>query len=285
MSMLMDSVPVQTREPMEPEPASAQPGDGEPAGALVVYADFGCPMCYLASQRVDELARAGVGVDWHAVEHRARTPATGSSRASDARSAVERALAGARALRRTKERLPASAPVALSRTQAPVSAYAEGCVAQVGEVVRRRLFEAYWADGVDIGTPATVRSLLGVTFMRSRATSDPVRDWGFAVDVTGAPMTTRAWRLTRDWERAWQELGRPELPALWDGTRLVSGADALRRLAEEVEGAPAPGAERNGVDPGTRQVPGWRRAVAVRPPATWVSQVGDPWARSLRMSP
>ena len=37
---------------------------------LIVYGDFNCPYSYLASQRVDELARLGqAGVEWRAVEH------------------------------------------------------------------------------------------------------------------------------------------------------------------------------------------------------------------------
>jgi len=36
---------------------------------LIVYSDFSCPECYLASRRVDALRAAGVEVDWRAVEH------------------------------------------------------------------------------------------------------------------------------------------------------------------------------------------------------------------------
>jgi predicted DsbA family dithiol-disulfide isomerase len=45
---------------------------------MIVYADFACPNCYLASRRVDALRAAGVEVDWRAVEHRPATPIAGA---------------------------------------------------------------------------------------------------------------------------------------------------------------------------------------------------------------
>jgi hypothetical protein len=152
----------------------------------------------------------------------------------------------------------------------------------VGDEIRRLLFTAYWVDGMDIGNPEVLLTLLGGTFMRGKATSEPIREWGFAVTVTGGPITTRAWRLIRDWNQEWQVLGRPELPSLWDGTRVQSGERALMQLADEVnqvpEGASDAGASRAGFSSG------WRPPTTVHPPATWVSQVGDPWRRTLRMS-
>src|SRR5665647_981936 len=204
----------------------------ERSGALVVYGDFGCAMCYLASQRVDELTRAGVAVEWCAVEHRPELPVTGLRPDADTRSAADRALADARALGRPGERLPVAGPALVPKTQAAVSAYAEGCGAQVGDAIRRLLFTAYWVDGMDIGNPAVLLTLLGGTFMRGEATSEPIREWGFAVTVTGGPITTRAWHLIRDWNQEWQTLGRPELPSLWDGTRVHSGEQALMQHAD-----------------------------------------------------
>src|SRR5665811_1115977 len=98
----------------------------ERSGVLVVYGDFGCAMCYLASQRVDELTRAGVAVEWRAVEHRPELPVTGLRPDVDTRSAAERALADARALLRSGEQLPVAVPAMVPKTQAAVSGYAEG---------------------------------------------------------------------------------------------------------------------------------------------------------------
>lgn len=37
---------------------------------VIVYGDFNCPYCYLASQRSARLARDGMTeIDWRAVEH------------------------------------------------------------------------------------------------------------------------------------------------------------------------------------------------------------------------
>ncbi len=50
---------------------------------VTVYGDFNCPYSYLASQRADLLSRAGVAVDWRAVEHDRGLPVTGSRPDSD----------------------------------------------------------------------------------------------------------------------------------------------------------------------------------------------------------
>jgi hypothetical protein len=252
----------------------------EHSGALVVYGDFNCAMCYLASQRVHVLNRAGVAVEWRAIEHREELPVTGLRHDVDAWSAAERALADARALLLPGEQLPAAVPALVPKTQAAVSAYAEACGAEVGDEIRRLLFTAYWVDGMDIGNLELLHSLLAGTFMRGKATSDPIREFGYAVALSRGPITTRAWRLIRDWRQQWQDLGCPELPILRDGTRVQSGVRALRRLAIEVSHAPTP----DGAGPRAKVESGWRPPTTVRPPATWVSQVGDPWARAFRMS-
>jgi 2-hydroxychromene-2-carboxylate isomerase len=252
----------------------------ERSGVLVVYGDFSCAMCYLASQRVDVLNSAGVAVEWRAIEHREELPVTGRRRDVDAQSAAERALADARALLQLGEQLPAAVPALVPKTQAAVSAYAEACGAEVEDEIRGLLFNAYWADRMDIGKPELLHTLLAGTFMRGMATSDPIREFGYAVSLSRGPITTRAWRLIREWRQEWQDLGRPELPILRNGPRVQFGVRALRRLAIEVSHAPTP----DGAGPRGKVGSRWRPPTTVRPPATWVSQVGDPWARAFRMS-
>jgi hypothetical protein len=56
------------------------------------------------------------------------------------------------------------------------------------------------------------------------------------------------------------------------------------QLADEVNQAQTPEAAPDGADLRAKVESEWRPATTVHPPATWVSQVGDPWARALRMS-
>lgn len=101
---------------------------------------------------------------------------------------------------------------------------------------------------MDIGNPELLFALLGGTFMRGKAASDPIREYGYAVAVNRGPITTRAWRLIRGWNQERQDLGRP-------------GRCGLPRQVQF----------------------GLAATTTVRPPATRVSQVGDPWARAFRM--
>jgi 2-hydroxychromene-2-carboxylate isomerase len=256
----------------------------EPSGALVIYGDFSCPMCYLASQGVDALTNAGVAVQWRAVEHRPDLPVGGLRHGLDTGSAAERSLGDARALLRPGDQLPATVPALVPKTMAAVSAYAEACGAEVEDEIRRLLFSAYWEGGVDIGSPTVLHTLLAGAFMRGRATSDPIRRFGYGVAVTGGPITSQAWRLIRGWRQEWQALGAPELPSLWDGTRVISGKRAVRQLAVEVSQAPVPGGALDGSGTRARAGSGWRPPTTVCPPASWVSQIGDPWRRASRMS-
>jgi 2-hydroxychromene-2-carboxylate isomerase len=256
----------------------------EPLRTLVLYGDFSCPLCYLASQRVEALTNAGVAVQWRAVEHRPDLPVGGLRHDVDTRSALESALGDARALLLPGEQLPAAMPATVPKTEAAVSAYAEACGADVRDEIRRSLFSAYWEGGVDIGNPLVLHNLLAGAFMRGKATSDPIRRFGYGVAVTGGPITSQAWRLIRSWRQEWQALGAPELPSLWDGTRVKSGERAVQQLGVEVSQAPAP---EGALDPAATRAmvgSGWRPPTTVCPPATWVSQVGDPWLRAFRMS-
>ena len=260
------------------------PASAEPLPTLVLYGDFSCPLCYLASQRLDALARAGGAVQWRAVEHHPELPVNGLRDDAGSSSAAGRALDNARALLRPGEQLPAAAPTMVPKTEAAVSAYAEACGAEVADEIRRLLFTAYWVDRVDIGNLEVLHTLLASTFMRGKATSDPIRESGYAVALSRGPITGQAWRLIRSWRQDWQALGAPELPTLWDGIQAESGERALRQLAAEVDQVPTPRGVPDSSVPGARVESGWRPPTTVCPPATWVSQIGDPWKRAYRMS-
>ena len=75
---------------------------------VVVYGDFNCLLCYLASQRADQLAGTGTaGVEWRAVK----------GGAAPAR--WEQEVAQAAALALPGERLPTAPPPTLSSTGPP----------------------------------------------------------------------------------------------------------------------------------------------------------------------
>lgn len=199
----------------------------------VVYADFSCPACYLASLRVDRLLDAGHPVpDWRGVEHKPHLPVTGIRLEPSARADRGRELAEVRALLGPGEELPAAAPGILPNTRAAVAAYAEAYGAGVAQLVRPLLFHSYWVDGMDIGDPEVLRRLLPDAFRQGRRTSDPIRDFGYAVTSQRGPITTDAHRRIRTWHQDWLALGTGVALALvTDSTTLVGGL-ALAHLTE-----------------------------------------------------
>ena len=76
---------------------------------VIVYGDFNCPYSYLASQRADLLSRAGVAVDWRAVEHDRGLPVTGSRSDSD-RATWDRELAEVASLAAARRACAGQAP-------------------------------------------------------------------------------------------------------------------------------------------------------------------------------
>jgi len=64
--------------------------------AIIIYADFGCPYCYLASLRADQLLWSGIAeIDWRAVTDR-RDPPDDSRGRKDGRDDRDRDLARSR---------------------------------------------------------------------------------------------------------------------------------------------------------------------------------------------
>jgi hypothetical protein len=132
---------------------------------VIVYADFNCVYCFLASQRADRLTREGTAeVDWRAVEHLPRLPVTGykprPGEAQPGGEAGEDDLAEAARLALPGEHLPAGPPAVISNTRAAVSAYAEAITDGIQDRLRLRLFESIWAQGRNMSSAYDVRRVV-----------------------------------------------------------------------------------------------------------------------------
>lgn len=203
---------------------------------LVIYGDFTCPACYLASWRADLLAGGDEAVDWRAVEHEPRRPLTGEHPGPRERGCWDERWQAVQAVLLSQERLPGRLPAVVPSTRGAVAAYAEAYGAGVPDRARRLLFRACWVDGRDIGDPEVLRGLLGDTIRSGHSASPPLREWGYAVSAARGPVTTSAFRLIRDWRRAWSSSGAPQEPLLVgpDGVSVVGRAvlTELGRLLE-----------------------------------------------------
>jgi len=116
---------------------------------VVVYGDFNCLLCYLASQRADHLAGTGAaGIEWRAVERGA------------ASARWEQEVAEAEALALPGERLPTAPPPALSSTAAAVAAYAEAITDGIQDELRHRLFDAIWVRRQNLSSAYDVRRVV-----------------------------------------------------------------------------------------------------------------------------
>jgi hypothetical protein len=245
--------------------------------SMVVYADFSCPDCYLASRRVDALRAAGVEVDWRSIEHQPSMPVGGHRVSPAVRDGLSERFAELTRLLLPGEALPWAMPGSVAKTEAAVSAYAESYGAGVGDDVRRLLFGLYWLEGADIGSPIVLRTPLAGPILRGHSPADPLRESGYAVSVDRGPITTDAYRRIRAWRSEWRELGSPELPTvLCDGATLT-GLDAVRRLGKEIAHSAATTEPILG-DP--RRYP----PVSGHPQAAWVSQIGGRWRHTFQLT-
>jgi 2-hydroxychromene-2-carboxylate isomerase len=218
---------------------------------VIVYGDFNCPYSYLASQRADLLSRAGVAVDWRAVEHDRGLPVTGSRSDSD-QAAWDRELADVASLALPGEHVPARPPVLISNTKAAVAAYAEAVSDGVADELRRRLFRAIWAQGLHLSSAYEVRRLITAVMWPQEDITDRlaspdipslllrdtdmariVRRSGGTIAPDGGPLTTTGWRRMRQWRQEWLALPSQVIPAVIGPDQVVRpGIEGLRYLAD-----------------------------------------------------
>lgn len=193
---------------------------------MLIYGDFTDLLSLVASMRADTLIDEGLDIEWRAVVSEPTTTVASLPR----RDALSREVSG---LAPAGLRAPGFMPSA----KAPVAAYAEAVGAGIGDHVRYLLFTAYWREHEDIGNPDVLRRLLTVPMLRSGSSTDVVREYGYAVSISGAPVTSDAWRRMRGWEAAWRGLDNAELPVVVDGADYHCGHDAIRHLGTLGEGA------------------------------------------------
>ncbi|AXG13523.1 DsbA family oxidoreductase [Intrasporangium calvum] len=204
-----------------------------PVSGFTVWGDFTCPWSHLAWRRCVLLAEAGVSVDWRTVAHerwRHLDPAAHRSRLED----LHREVQLVRQHLQPGESLPHSTNGHVPFTGAATSAYAEAYASGVARVVRERLFEAFWDEGVDLDDPRVLRSLLAADLRGSASSSEPVWRWGLACDVTGGPISSDAWHLVRDWRSQWRELGGT-VPTVLAGGQTIVGVEAVDWLGAQLK--------------------------------------------------
>jgi hypothetical protein len=214
------------------------------APATILYGDFSCPWSYLSYRRLALLRTAGEEFELRAVQHDPARPGRPDLR-SKAFEHLHQEMGRVVAQLLPGEELPYELRGFVPHTKAAVSGYAEAYGAGVPDVAAPLLFEAFWRNGLDVDDPRCVRTLLVDAIRGGGSPSDPLRRWGHAVDVTGGPMTTLAWRVVRAWRHQWQSLDKEVVPVLLlpDGT-LRYGVDAVECLGRRVAAS--------GIDPATQ---------------------------------
>jgi hypothetical protein len=243
---------------------------------ITLYGDFNCPWSYLASRGAAVLEADGVSVDWRAVEHDPWRPSRfndSSGRFTCLREEMDRVLAALL----PGEELPYSLAGFVPRTEAAVSGYAEAYAAGVDAEVRSLLFGAFWMHAIDLADARVVRTLLIDAVRSGSSTSDLLKDWGYAVAVSGGPVTTAGWRLIGTWSEQWRATGKETVPALLVGDAAPRfGVDAVEWLGAELlrrglgsRPVPTPVIPRPRVDRGLASL-------------SWVSQHGNRWQRDYQ---
>jgi 2-hydroxychromene-2-carboxylate isomerase len=150
---------------------------------LTIYGDFNCPFSALASARADVLLTlGGHEVEWRAIQHDTAIPEAGEPVDGDTAVALATELATIRELR--GQDLPLVLIVPPVRSNTGLASAALAGAGGDADRLRRRLFTAVWAEGLDVGDPAVLRRL-GADHEDTAA----ARRWQAAFDALPQPMT------------------------------------------------------------------------------------------------
>lgn len=221
---------------------------------ITVYADFTCPLSFLAHQRLEQLVRQGVEqVRWRAVLAEPGRPVTGRvltpSSTAELRGAVLHSTF-------PDERLPVTTS-RLSHAGALTAAYAEAVTDGVADLVRRAFLESLWQDGQELSDAVDVRRVItqvmnpDVPAVERRLPGTPLiplgidrtvamRRSGGTITRLGGPISTIGQRRMTGWQQAWTDHGRPPLPmVVTDRGEARNGAEALAYLRDLLSPADA----------------------------------------------
>lgn len=177
---------------------------------VTVYGDFNCPFSALASTRVANLERQGLGrVEWNAVEHDPSIPNHGEPLSSSMSTELQRELAMIRDLLASGEPDRLVLPSRRVNTERATSAYAAAAGPERA-ALRERLFAAYWQHDRDLGNDDVLGELGAVG--------------------ADAPVAAR-------WQHEWMAIPRPLVPVIVLEDGYVSrGIGALARLRGAIDG-------------------------------------------------
>lgn len=120
--------------------------------SITVYADFSCPLSFLAHQRVARLEAQGLEeVDWRAVVAQPARSVTGRLLTPDMKAELGRV---ARQSATSAEELP-TVPSRLCHAGAMTAAYAEAFSDDVAAPLRAAFLRAVWREGENLSDAST----------------------------------------------------------------------------------------------------------------------------------
>jgi hypothetical protein len=225
-----------------------------PAGRPLLHGSFACPWSYLASQRTARIGDPRLRPTWRMSDPDGapgtRLAAPGPRLEAAGLELAVAELEAVRAHLLPGEHLPGRPPGFVPHTGPAVVGLAEAVGAGVGLPVRVLLFEAYWMDGADIGQPEVLRRLIGGALRTGDSPVRSVQAHGYAVTLTGGPVSSDAHSRLRRWHAAGERSGAAPL-AMTAGdvtTRNAATLSALAALAAAAS-APSPAQARGSVSP------------------------------------
>lgn len=187
---------------------------------VTLFLDYSCPFCYVASHRLERLARRyPLDILWRFLEARPETPADGAAVSTDdargERGEVVRAMV-------RDDGLPWSPPPQRSNSRRAL------LLAQAVQLHRRHrflplhraLFHAHFGDGRDLGDASVLRAIAG--------------EQGVADLVDTAWNTAQPVEVFLSHVEAASELGITSIPSLVVSGRVFSGASSMELLEQSL---------------------------------------------------